>query len=245
MSLKNKANMMSQQNKKLYYTGAVEIRKQKDQYGVYSLKDIKKGDLVLLEPMRCSHVMQPRDFSGYQSDACAFVEAIYRSPVLGREFMSFGLEPIDGVFETPPAQDKFLLKKLSKKYKKPFKNVLNTWRIVCTFYVKNYLIPSEGRGLKVRLQLSTLFNRINHHCSPNSYAVCYFNNYKAFKEPIAYVRAARDIAIGDEITYSYIHPSSLHGDVRSRQKEILDCYDFTCLCQRCESELSLLSPQTV
>lgn len=235
--------MKPQQNRKLYYTGAVEIRKKKEQYGVYSLKDIKKDDLVLLEPMKCCHVMRPRDFTGNQSDACAFVDAIYRCPdTLGREFMSFGLEAINGVFETPPAHDRSFLQKLSRRYKQSYPHVLNTWRVVCTYHIRNYLVPSENNDLKVRLQLSTLFNRINHHCSPNSIGICYFSSYQTFKQPIAYVKAIRDIAIGDEISYSYIHPRVLIEDVRTRQKEILDCYDFTCSCSRCESELSQLSP---
>jgi hypothetical protein len=235
--------MKLQQNEKLYYTGAVEIRKQKDQYGVYSLKDIKKDDLVLLEPMKCCFVMRPKDFSGNHSDACTFVDAIYRFPdTLGREFMSFNLKAIDGVFETPPPHDRKFLQKLSKKYRKAYQHVLDTWRIVCTYHVRSYLLLSESNNLKVRLQLSTLFNRINHHCSPNSYGVCYFSSYRTFKQPIAYVKAIRDIAAGDEISYSYVHPRVLIEDVRTRQKEISDCYNFTCSCSRCESELSLLSP---
>ena len=234
--------MMPQRKDKLYYTHAVEIRKEKEQYGVYSLRKFKKDDLVLLEPVRCSYVMSPKDFGGNQSDACAFVAAIYRSPeTLGREFMSFGLEAINGVFEVPPAHDKRYLQKLSRKYNKPYLHVLNTWRNVCTYHVRNYLIPSESNDLKVRLQLSALLNRVNHHCSPNSYGVCYFSSYRTFNEPIAYVRAIRDIEVGDEITYSYIHPKFLVEDVHSRQKEISECYDFACSCSKCESEMSKIN----
>ena len=140
----------------------------------------------------------------------------------------------------------FLPRRVTRIMRKDvIKHVLNTWRIVFTYHIRNYLVPFENNDLKVRLQLSTLLNRINHHCSPNSYAVCYFSSYRTFREPIAYVKAVRDIAIGDEITYSYIHPKFLQEDVRTRQKEILDCYDFICSCSRCGSEISPISPQTV
>jgi hypothetical protein len=223
-----------QENDSLYSTSFVEVRERNGNYGVYSLKDFKEGELVLREPITCSYVMRQGDFNGKQSDACAFVEAIYRSPdILGKEYKAFLLETIEGVFETPPVHEWKFLKKLSRRLKKPYEGVLDTWRIICTYHVRNYL---HSDGLKVRLQLSNLFNRINHHCSPNSAGENNFFTYEDFKKPFAEVRAIRDIDAGDEITFSYISPMTLCQNVRIRQSEILSCYDFICTCSKCESE---------
>ena len=219
------------------HTSFVEIREQDGKYGVYSLKDFRKGDLVFIEPMTCSYVMKPIDFLGEQSDACAFVKAIYSSPdTLGKEYKSLHLKAIEGVFDTPSNPDRKFLKKLSKRLRKPFESVLDTWRIICTYHVRNYLFLPENNGLVVRLQLSTFFNRINHHCSPNSDGIRDFFTYEDFKKPTAQVRAIRDIKAGDEITFSYISPVTLFQDVYIRQKEIFSCYEFICTCSKCRSE---------
>ena len=224
-------------NEEFNGTSDVEIKEIDGAYGVYSLKNVKKGDLVLFEPVTCAYVLRPKDLIGSQSDACAFVEAIYRSPhTLGRYFNSFRLTPIDGVFEKPPSHDRKFLKKVSKKFKKTYEEVVNIWRIVCTYHVRNYLLPSYKNDLKVRLQMSPFFNRINHHCSPNSHGVCHFSNYEDFEASVALVLAIQDISPGDEITYSYIDSRVLRADKLTRREVLSDCYDFTCLCSRCLSE---------
>lgn len=229
--------MEQQKDNGLYDISSVEIREQNGRYGLYSLKNFREGDLVLSEPIVCSYVMRRRDFEGNQSDACVFVEAIYRSPdILGKEYKSFCLKAIEGVYKKPPKYDKKFLKKLSKRLKKPYKDVLNTWRIICTYHVRNHLYLIESDELMIRLQLSAFHNRINHHCSPNSEGIFEFLTIEDFNKPVAQVRAVRDINVGDEITYSYIFPTSLLQDVRTRQKEILDAYDFTCTCSKCKSE---------
>ncbi|CAK9061626.1 unnamed protein product [Durusdinium trenchii] len=67
--------------------------------------------------------------------------------------------------------------------------------------------------------------RANHSCLPN----CLVD------ADLGTLRAVRPITIGEEVTVSYLDDAGLLMDVKSRQKELQERYEFRCQCRRCTS----------
>ncbi len=72
----------------------------------------------------------------------------------------------------------------------------------------------------------------NHSCVPNcSVRAEWIEGQEA---PQLAVHAARDIAVGEELTYSYAAKSAK--GVRQRRRDLLLTYRFRCCCELCRSE---------
>jgi hypothetical protein len=75
-----------------------------------------------------------------------------------------------------------------------------------------------GQGISIRA------SALNHSCRPNAALVS--------KGDFAEVRVMRDIAVGDEVTISYIPELMTKAD---RHKELAKKWKFICKCERCEA----------
>ena len=71
---------------------------------------------------------------------------------------------------------------------------------------------------------------INHSCQPNALYTSSWDS--TLKTPKASIHALRDIAAGDEITFSYVLSSQSRS---GRSSEISASWGFKCLCIRCET----------
>lgn len=73
--------------------------------------------------------------------------------------------------------------------------------------------------------LGSLFN---HSCAPNM--------SKVLLADWVFLRAARDVAVGEELTQYYC---DVRMPVEMRQKELFELFEFKCNCSRCAFELEL------
>lgn len=89
------------------------------------------------------------------------------------------------------------------------------------FYNNNFALSDE---LGTRAVFPTVA-RINHSCVPNSQGN-FNDNLESFT-----IYATRDIAIGEEVTISYLHDQL--GLRAARQAKLHDGYGFHCACELC------------
>ncbi|KAH8107391.1 hypothetical protein DFH11DRAFT_1711684, partial [Phellopilus nigrolimitatus] len=105
---------------------------------------------------------------------------------------------------------------------KPAKFGSKLWGIITTNGLKCRF--PQSRYLPAYVGIFPDISRINHSCSPN--AVWAFDSRALWAE----IRATRPIAIGEEITISYIPPTDSRAE---RQQTLKDKYGFTCHCTQC------------
>jgi hypothetical protein len=92
------------------------------------------------------------------------------------------------------------------------------WGHDCQFEAASVFPPARGAAV------FPLASGLNHSCAPNCEV--------AFAEDNAvFVVATRDVALGEELTISYVDAS---GADRERREELRETYGFECACARCE-----------
>merc|ERR1711939_901583 len=83
------------------------------------------------------------------------------------------------------------------------------------------------RGGKAGCALSVYMGYTNHSCEPNAQATIDDDGFVC-------LRAIRPIAVGEEVSISYVDLSSNYDE---RQKVLTEHYGFTCKCGRCKRDL--------
>jgi hypothetical protein len=81
----------------------------------------------------------------------------------------------------------------------------------------------ERMGTVIGSSLDPFAALINHSCEPNSAVF--------FEGPELRLRSGPAIALGEEITISYIDPNQ---SFNVRQEQLASKYHFTCKCKKCE-----------
>jgi hypothetical protein len=74
--------------------------------------------------------------------------------------------------------------------------------------------------------LAPLAAMVNHSCLPNCQVMVEYGQCRLV--------ALRDIAAGEELSYSYV---SLQGGEEDRKRSIKDTWQFSCRCERCCGEV--------
>eukprot|EP00658_Telonema_sp_P-2_P014690 TRINITY_DN15597_c0_g1_i4.p1 TRINITY_DN15597_c0_g1~~TRINITY_DN15597_c0_g1_i4.p1 ORF type:complete len:188 (-),score=23.34 TRINITY_DN15597_c0_g1_i4:173-736(-) len=82
------------------------------------------------------------------------------------------------------------------------------------------------------LGLPVFHSCINHSCSPNTL----LTQDPESPIPRYILKAAREMAIGEELTISYLEPDD-RISVNERRKQLKDQYLFDCMCQLCVRQL--------
>lgn len=85
----------------------------------------------------------------------------------------------------------------------------------------------ENRGTGKAIYLNAAY--FNHNCNPNV-----VSNSRDYTNKVVFT-ANRDIAIGDELTVSYVNTGI---SLEERGKVLKSVYDFNCVCSKCKSEVS-------
>ena len=92
------------------------------------------------------------------------------------------------------------------------------WGYDCQFEAASVFPPARGAAV------FPLASGLNHSCAPNCEV--------AFAEDNAvFVVATRDVALGEELTISYVDASGADDE---RREELRETYGFECACARCE-----------
>jgi len=92
------------------------------------------------------------------------------------------------------------------------------WGHDCQFEAASVFPPARGAAV------FPLASGLNHSCAPNCEV--------AFAEDNAvFVVATRDVALGEELTISYVDASGADDE---RREELRETYGFECACARCE-----------
>ena len=92
------------------------------------------------------------------------------------------------------------------------------WGQDCQFEAASVFPPARGAAV------FPLASGLNHSCAPNCEV--------AFAEDNAvFVVATRDVALGEELTISYVDASGADDE---RREELRETYGFECACVRCE-----------
>ena len=92
------------------------------------------------------------------------------------------------------------------------------WGYDCQFEAASVFPPARGAAV------FPLASGLNHSCAPNCEV--------AFAEDNAvFVVATRDVALGEELTISYVDASGADDE---RREELRETYGFECACVRCE-----------
>ena len=76
-----------------------------------------------------------------------------------------------------------------------------------------------------------LASMINHDCAPNC-------ELAVDASGVLYVRGARAVAAGEELSYSYIDAADLRktAAARARRRVLSRAFHFRCACARCRAE---------
>lgn len=213
----------------------VEITQYGNNYGLFALQNIKKGEAVYVERAEIFHVLTEEDMSNPACDACFLVRKIFQDSQTEKLYYELGLESSNVGESKPSRDDRIFLKRLAKKSKVSYERVLEIWLVVCAYHVK--AVQDTYISQRIRLQLSKNFNRTNHSCNPNSDVIHKFSSKSDFDSRLLIVKASRPIKNGEEVTFSYLDPSVASIlNVESRRELIKSTYGFTCMCDKCIEE---------
>ncbi|ASK79139.1 hypothetical protein CF386_08705 [Paraphotobacterium marinum] len=207
--------------------------------GLIATKNIKKGDVVLVEKCNVFTILQYKDFMDPACDSCFLVRAIVTDNKNKVNFDSFNLKSNQSNSYVPSKDDMRFLKKLSKRTGKPLNKLIEIWEIVCAHHIKVILLQ-YNEVKKIRLQLSKYINKGNHSCDPNTIVKSHLNSSEDFNSKTVKLIASKDINEGDEITFSYIDEHFSNYDFNTRQQTLQSSCGFSCQCSKCESEVLCL-----
>mmetsp|Transcript_27016 Transcript_27016/g.57884 ORF Transcript_27016/g.57884 Transcript_27016/m.57884 type:complete len:337 (+) Transcript_27016:281-1291(+) len=98
-----------------------------------------------------------------------------------------------------------------------------TYAAALSVKILNAIGLYNGYGEEVAVAICPLLALVNHSCRPNCQQISNDGSCR--------LRALRDIAIGEELSYSYM---SLEGSELERKDAIEDNWKFTCRCHRCK-----------
>jgi hypothetical protein len=73
---------------------------------------------------------------------------------------------------------------------------------------------------------------VNHSCLPNT--------VRTFIGDVHFLRACRDIAVGEELTHQYVSPEI---DISARQEKLQNTWGFECDCRLCEIDGAISEEQ--
>ena len=90
---------------------------------------------------------------------------------------------------------------------------------------------TDGEPRFVSAAVYTNFSRFNHACDPNTIEQDWQREAGA-----VVIRAARPIAVGDELTTTYIGAEACNAPRESRRAYLRAKFDFECSCALCERE---------
>jgi SET domain-containing protein len=195
------------------------IKNSKHGQGLFSTKEIKKGDFILEEKPFAEAEMTPDS-----SMACWKITKVILE---SKELLEMTLELA--------ATQAFCEDEMKDNFNKVFLNNLSQ------FYPRENVEAVFGRVITNNLNSNNmqsmyrLFSRINHSCKPN----CTIFTDETGKK---YLIAKRDIVNDEELTIPYIGVNSSCGEidisdivpVEVRQQELWRLYKFVCKCEECE-----------
>lgn len=130
------------------------------------------------------------------------------------------------------SDDADIVNRLSKQYKIPEYKIQKMYFSVCTNNI-NFLDSSENNA---GYGIFPILSFANHSCNSNSKIT---SGDVSKKELI--LTSLRLIEPGESITWSYIDPRSgfTKMDTITRKTLLKTNYNFTCICERCRSELRM------
>lgn len=218
----------------------VEVRQRSDgERGVFALQDIAKDDVVYVEYNTLSWVFEmgnPTALSDLErGEPVTLTAMLLEDPEMYQSFLDTGVRIEPGNWKPIP-EDKRYLQELAKKYKVPYKKVIEVWSVVCLYNVRGEVMNHDGPNFPT-ISINYVTNFANHSCSANGQL------FNAVHEGVSMstMIATEEIKAGDEITYSYVLPDTLEKPVKERRKELMFINKFKCSCPRCTEELAELS----
>ena len=206
----------------------IEYReKDKKNTGVFALKKIKKGTLILTEKAQ----FKPKFEHGFE---CLSSKKYGDCKPCIEELMAAfnNMNPMD--------QDEYM--KLSNKFDTEHFGP----KLVKLERMSRQMFPASGNYLSYLLiadilgiYLSNLWGhdgsislnafRFKHSCSPNT-------NYYGDNKDVLIIKATSKIAIGEEITANRYCSRLFMKDLKTRQKFLWEQFGFKCQCDLCEME---------
>lgn len=206
-------------------TGGVRVARSGDQHQLLAAKHFTAGEMVVIE-QPILHVAAGRYREGtYVWD---LVDALLSKPDL---LLSFNRLKLHRTPQLQAPDDVEAENRLVKRHGRSRQLVRQLFETVAT---NNIGMPMGPRQI-VAYGLFPTLSRSNHSCDPS----CELQAGSLPQREVL-LRAKRDLASGDEVTWSYVQDSAfLAFDLHTRILALYDSYRFICRCQRCLAERTL------
>ena len=200
--------------------------------GVFSLKKIEKGTLILREKAQLKpkfengvHCVQWHCLSSWQKERCRscivkLLDGLYKmSPMDQVEYMKLRNSFDTEHFEAKLAKLELMCREMFLcTYAPSFESVAN----IVGIYLTNVWADDGSLFLKA--------SRFKHSCSPNT--ITYLDE----KTGDLIMKATSKIAAGEEITASKDYNNLEMKDFKTRRRFLLEKYGFNCQCNLCAME---------
>ena len=103
------------------------------------------------------------------------------------------------------------------------------WRERVLALMGRYLSNAHELAATDAVGVFPLASMINHDCAPNC-------ELAVDASGVLYVRGARAVAAGEELSYSYIDAADLRKTAAARRRVLSRAFHFRCACARCRAE---------
>jgi hypothetical protein len=201
-------------------TGSFEVRNTPNKgRGLFALQNIPKGGLILVEKVLALYLYKDKDDSAWM-DPDFWVELKRNEETPG--FLGFGEvgRLVREYIEEATAEGFDVIKELRGAHPE-FQD-----RLVDIFFTNRLRLSRELSCMGLGRRSSI----INHACIPNAHLSGDNDGDSDFRM-IAWVKATKDIAAGEEITISYLE---LNCEQESRRRSTFAYFNFICACDMCE-----------
>ncbi|KAI1767009.1 hypothetical protein GGR53DRAFT_463755 [Hypoxylon sp. FL1150] len=183
-------------------------------FGVFATRDIKAGEVVLVEKTLLSHPARCSDVEGTLAIINNFSKLSKEDQDKFLQLSTwYDSEQVEG-YEN-------ILRFYESGQERPAEELKYLVRIVATFNTNAFTLK-DGKGA-LFLQAS----RFNHCCDPNVFCC------SDMVPDHWFAAAARDISSGAELFISYVIPEPPR---IKRKRDIMSSWGFRCECERCVQE---------